>query len=85
MGSELHLTFFDNPSLEELKLGITLGAKPREVLGFCLVIHSDFQSMFLFLFAFPLMAVEQFAKSVADDQSSVLQSVIFLLPGGYPA
>lgn len=53
MGSELQSLSLDNPGLGELELDTTLGVKTREVLGFCLVISSVFQSMFLFLF-FPI-------------------------------
>lgn len=83
MGSELQFPFFDNLSLGELELDITLGVKTREVLGSSLVIC--FSITVPFLFSFPLMTAEQFAKNAADDQSSVLRSVIFLcswkLPG----
>lgn len=53
MDSELQSLSLDNPGLGELELDTTLRVKTREVLGFCLVISSVFQSMFLFLF-FPI-------------------------------
>lgn len=57
MGLELKFPFFDNPSMGELQLDITLRIKTREALGFFL---SNFFCLSMFLFFFPstLMTAE---------------------------